>query len=143
MLGEREEQQHVQRRWRPILARWRKRGTWPSSTERTTRQSTTQPWCIWPSLPGEELADNVDRLVENGTINLQQELHPQIVQLVAKMMSSEMVRAAKAGQNPGELLYAMAVRRGFAPRRQSMCSSKRQSSRLRFLLCASSAETEG
>lgn len=115
MLKEREDQQHVQREMETYLGEVAQARNLAIQYRENNPPVYDAAVVHLAESAYEELADNVDRLVENGTINLQQELHPQIVQLVAKMMSSEMVRAAKAGQNPGELLYAMAVRRGFVP----------------------------
>lgn len=63
----------------------------------------------------EELADNIEQLVENGHIDPTQDVNQQLALLAAKGLSSQMVRAAKSGQNPGEFLYNLAVNRGYRP----------------------------
>jgi len=64
----------------------------------------------------EEMSDNIDQLAQNGMVDLNQDLQPQLVQLVARSMAAKMTQALDNGMNPGDALYRLAVARGYQPR---------------------------
>jgi len=116
MIREREEREYVQKEVESHLGKVSHARNLAIQYRENNPQVYDEAVMHLASSAYDEMSDNIDQLAANGLVDVNQDIQPQLIQLVARSLASKMTQALDNGQNPGEILYQLSVRRGYQPR---------------------------